>query len=108
MLGYASAALTLDTYTDLFDDDLDAVAERLDLARGRSASILRTFCGLRALLRSSNDLRREVREPLTSGFTWCPRQDSNLRTRLRRAVLYPLSYGGSVVGRGKSYQPPTT
>src|SRR5690606_35242283 len=24
----------------------------------------------------------------------CPRQDSNLRTRLRRAVLYPLSYGG--------------
>ncbi len=26
---------------------------------------------------------------------WCPRQDSNLRHRLRRAVLYPLSYGGS-------------
>ena len=24
----------------------------------------------------------------------CPRQDSNLRSRLRRAVLYPLSYGG--------------
>ena len=23
-----------------------------------------------------------------------PRQDSNLRTRLRRPVLYPLSYGG--------------
>ena len=23
-----------------------------------------------------------------------PRQDSNLRTCLRRAVLYPLSYGG--------------
>ncbi len=27
----------------------------------------------------------------------CPRQDSNLRTRLRRPALYPLSYGG--VGR---------
>ncbi len=27
-------------------------------------------------------------------FTWCPRQDSNLRSRLRRAVLYPLSYEG--------------
>ena len=26
----------------------------------------------------------------------CPRQDSNLCTRLRRAVLYPLSYGGSL------------
>jgi hypothetical protein len=25
---------------------------------------------------------------------WCPRQDSNLRTALRRRVLYPLSYGG--------------
>jgi hypothetical protein len=24
----------------------------------------------------------------------CPRQDSNLRSRLRRAMLYPLSYGG--------------
>ena len=23
-----------------------------------------------------------------------PREDSNLGTRLRRAVLYPLSYGG--------------
>lgn len=22
---------------------------------------------------------------------WCPLQDSNLRTRLRRPVLYPLS-----------------
>jgi integrase len=35
MLGHASAALTLDRYADLFDDDLDAVAERLDaVARG--------------------------------------------------------------------------
>ena len=25
----------------------------------------------------------------------CPRQDSNLRTALRRRVLYPLSYEGS-------------
>jgi uncharacterized protein YbjT (DUF2867 family) len=25
----------------------------------------------------------------------CPRRDSNARSRLRRAVLYPLSYGGS-------------
>lgn len=24
-------------------------------------------------------------------FGWCPLQDSNLRTRLRRPVLYPLS-----------------
>jgi integrase len=30
MLGHASAAMTLDTYADLFDDDLDAVATRLN------------------------------------------------------------------------------
>jgi integrase len=29
MLGHKSAAMTLDTYSDLFDDDLDAVAEKL-------------------------------------------------------------------------------
>ena len=25
----------------------------------------------------------------------CPRQESNLRSRLRRPVLYPLSYWGA-------------
>jgi integrase len=30
MLGHAAAAMTLDTYSDLFDDDLDAVALRLN------------------------------------------------------------------------------
>jgi integrase len=33
MLGHASAALTLDIYADLFDDDLEAVAVALDAAR---------------------------------------------------------------------------
>lgn len=36
MLGHASAAMTLDTYADLFDDDLDAVAAALSQARNRS------------------------------------------------------------------------
>ena len=36
MLGHASAAMTLDTYADLFDDDLDAVAHALDQARASS------------------------------------------------------------------------
>jgi integrase len=30
MLGHKSAVMTLDVYADLFDDDLDAVAARLD------------------------------------------------------------------------------
>jgi len=36
MLGHASAAMTLDTYADLFDDDLDAVSEGLDAAYEKS------------------------------------------------------------------------
>lgn len=32
MLGHASAAMTLDVYSGLFADDLDAVTERLDTA----------------------------------------------------------------------------
>lgn len=36
MLGHASAAMTLDTYADLFDDDLDAVATALDQAKNSS------------------------------------------------------------------------
>lgn len=33
MLGHASAAMTLDRYADLFEDDLDTVAGALDAAR---------------------------------------------------------------------------
>lgn len=40
MLGHASAKMTLDTYPDLFDDDLDAVAVTLH-ARYSSASVLK-------------------------------------------------------------------
>lgn len=36
MLGHASAAMTLDTYADLFDDDLDRVAAAMDAARMQS------------------------------------------------------------------------
>jgi integrase len=37
MLGHKSAAMTLDTYSDLFDDDLDAVGAALDQARTASS-----------------------------------------------------------------------
>jgi integrase len=36
LLGHASAAMTLDVYSGLFDDDLDAVADRLDEAAVRA------------------------------------------------------------------------
>ncbi|SMX75654.1 tyrosine-type recombinase/integrase [Brevibacterium linens] len=38
MLGHASAAETLDVYADLFDEDLDDIAARLDQARAESES----------------------------------------------------------------------
>ncbi|MED5802936.1 site-specific integrase [Gordonia sp. Z-3] len=41
MLGHQSAALTLDTYADLFPDDLERVAEALDAARESAAGRLR-------------------------------------------------------------------
>jgi len=41
MLGHKSAAMTLDTYSDLFPDDLDGVAARLDEAvRAQGVGIL--------------------------------------------------------------------
>lgn len=40
MLGHASAAMTLDTYADLFDDDLDYVADALSRARRAAPAIV--------------------------------------------------------------------
>ena len=43
MLGHKSAAMTLDIYADLFDDDLDSVAEKMEAAR---ADVHRKCTGL--------------------------------------------------------------
>lgn len=40
MLGHASAAMTLDTYADLFEDDLDMVSDALDAARRSAVTTL--------------------------------------------------------------------
>jgi integrase len=42
MLGHAKASMTLDVYADLFDDDLDSVADNLDAAIRSAADQLRT------------------------------------------------------------------
>lgn len=42
MLGHAKASMTLDTYADLFDADLDGVADSLDAAIRIAADGLRT------------------------------------------------------------------
>lgn len=55
MLGHASAAMTLDVYAGLFDDDLDAVAERLNLATAADGQQM----GNRSSLADVVELRRE-------------------------------------------------
>lgn len=42
MLGHAKASMTSDVYADLFDEDLDGVADRLDAAIKATADGLRT------------------------------------------------------------------
>jgi integrase len=45
MLGHASATLTLDRYGHLFGDELDAVADRIDVAARAAADFSRTNRG---------------------------------------------------------------
>ncbi len=60
MLGHASAAMTLDVYADLFDEDLDAVSAALDHAR--AAEVVRFLCDFPA-----HEVPRSQRDPRSSG-----------------------------------------
>jgi hypothetical protein len=71
-----------------------ARSEPLVLAPHRSTQFAHVWCVQSVPYRRSIDCPKIVYKPLTCGFAECPRQDSNLRSRLRRAMLYPLSYGG--------------
>ncbi len=70
MLGHASAAMTLDTYADLFDDDLDAVSDRLDEVR---------------TLRVNQSPHKSV------GFLWGPEKDKGPRSASLRGSRAPRS-----------------
>ena len=59
-------------------------------ARGCQVPRRRAFRGLTAARRSS----RSTLVAPDLQVCWRPRQDSNLRTRFRKPMLYPLSYGG--------------
>ena len=68
MLGQAKASMTLDTYADLFDEDLDEVADRLNDAIRVTADALRTgWVPYRApsALNCSNSVELRGFEPLT-------------------------------------------
>lgn len=46
-LGHSSPSITVDVHSQLFDDDLDTVADRLNEAKIRE--LVRTRCGLTGL-----------------------------------------------------------
>jgi hypothetical protein len=57
-------------------------------------------CNTVAQVRSlAQVVKAQVRGQFWLLIGWRPQQDSNLRTRLRRPLLYPLSYGGSDTAR---------
>jgi integrase len=67
MLGHASAAMTLDVYAGLFNDDLDAVADRLDAAAAAARGDY-----LRTAAPTTTSYVRSGRQKcvLTCGHTW--------------------------------------
>lgn len=61
MLGHASASMTLDTYADLFEADLDQVAERLNEAASvAGADYLRTRAAIRQLPTAASEAGEAV------------------------------------------------
>jgi integrase len=62
MLGHASAAMTLDTYADLFEDDLDAVATALDHARAAAIEVKTKSRAGAASLDDPRDARKYAAE----------------------------------------------
>jgi hypothetical protein len=120
MLGHSSATVTLETYGHLFDDRLDEVSCALRRARQpvevpERRPVQRIVATVAARSPQSPATQAPVAHTLPKGDAGNtsahraerrsagqasnsigrPRKDSNLRSRLRRAVLYPLSYGGS-------------
>ncbi|MCU1671780.1 MAG: xerC [Blastococcus sp.] len=67
MLGHASAAMTLDRYADLFDDDLDDVADRLDALRAASCGKVADFLRTEALQRRSGEPSTGAKSQVRTG-----------------------------------------
>lgn len=75
MRGHASAAMTLDGYADLFENDLDQVVDRLDQAATRSAGF--ASAGLAGHRRGS--LQRKKPRSMTWAFFQSRLTESNRR-----------------------------
>lgn len=51
--------------------------------------------------------QRRIKDLYSKSSLMCPRQESNPHQRLRRALLYPLSYEGNLAVRGEGLEPTT-
>jgi len=79
MLGHASAAMTLDRYGHLFGDELDAVADRMDAARG-------DWLGTEADRRPSGASAETPNKPLTCKYARAPGRIRTCDTRFRKPI----------------------
>jgi integrase len=84
MLGHASAAMTLDVYSGLFDDDLTALADRLDAAAQAAAE---ARVGAVWAPSRSDDPRQGKRTGQRGG----PRGDRTHNPRIKSPLLCQLS-----------------
>jgi hypothetical protein len=84
MLGHASAAMTLDVYSGLFDDDLTALADRMDAA-ARAATEARV-----GALWARPPTERSVKGK-APGQTGGPRGDRTRNPRIKSPLLCQLS-----------------
>jgi hypothetical protein len=84
MLGHASAAMTLDVYAGLFDDDLTALADRMDAA-ARAAADARV-----GALWARPQTQRSVQDK-SAGQRGGPRGDRTLNPRIKSPLLCQLS-----------------
>ena len=77
MLGHASAAMTLDVCSGLFDDDLDRVADQLDAQAAVYATCI-----------PDDDQTENRRRPVTCGFMEPPVgiEPTTYALRVRRSV----------------------
>ena len=94
MLGHASAAMTLDRYSHLFDDVLETAADRLDEARQRTLVAPLVPPGRR------HPADAGVNSALTCTFVGGPGRIRTCGTRFRKPLLYPLSYGAHAERHG--------
>ncbi|MCU1615127.1 MAG: Site-specific recombinase XerD [Frankiales bacterium] len=84
LLGHASAAMTLDVYSDLFDDDLTALADRMDAAaRAAEEACVGTVWARPPIERPEMGKRAAHRGG--------PRGDRTLNPRIKSPLLCQLS-----------------